>query len=93
MDKEREGQLNRELGAVGAQPGNLDPRADQTGFAGRKVVLEAAAVPVAERGGNDHVGQNPANDVVPRMPEHLLSRRVKLGDPAAVVHGDNRVLG
>jgi hypothetical protein len=87
----RDRQLHRDLPAAGGERGHLDAPAEQRALAGLQVAGEPGAVPIAQRGRHEHVGELPPDDVGRRIAERPLGRRVELDDPPEVVHGHHAV--
>ena len=75
----RDRQLERELAAVGAQAGQLDLPAGERPAAGRHVLVQRADL-LRAIGRRQQQLDVAAEDVEPRVAEHLLGRRVELAD-------------
>ena len=78
----RDRQLDRELGAVGAQAVSSSWRAGQRSAAGRHVLAERVEL-LCAIGRRQQQVDVAAEDVDPRVAEHLLGRRVELADVQA----------
>jgi hypothetical protein len=83
-------QLDRELAAVAAQPGQLDHLAGQLGGAGPPDPGDAVLVQLAEPLGDDH-GQRLADDLGGRPAEQPLGPAVPGQQPPRAVGGHDRV--
>ena len=87
--------LDRELLAVRALCGQLDPRVEDPARAvGRAVgrpARQAAAVRLAHCGRHDQLGELPPERLLAGVPEDLLRRVVELEDAPPVVDRDERV--
>ena len=87
----RYGQLHRELGAVRAHCGQLDPTSQDRALARGKEMGQASVVGIAESGRDDQLGDLGTDRPVARVAEGPLRRRVELDDPPPVVHDDHGV--
>ena len=84
-------QLDRELGPVGAHPGDLDAPVEHHRLPGLEVARQARAVALAQRRRHDQLGHLAADRLVGAVAEGALGGRVELDDAAAVVHARSRV--
>src|SRR5207247_2565698 len=88
-----EGELDRDLGAVGANRRRLEATAEHVRLAALEVAGKTALVLLAERRRNDHVDDRPAERLAAAVAEGALRGGVPLDDRAARVDRDQAIEG
>ena len=86
-----DGQLERELGPVGAHPCELHAAVEHRPVPGGEEAGQPGAVALAQRRRHDQVGHVLADDGAGLVPEGALGGRVEVEDAAAVIDGDHCV--
>src|SRR5213078_2065116 len=87
----RDRELDRELGAVGAHAGDLEPLAEDSRVTGVEVTGEPGAVLVAKARRDDHLDHLAADDLVGLVPEGPLGGRVEFEHAPVVVDRDDAI--
>ena len=84
-------ELDRELAAVGAHPGDLEAAVEDRALLGGEIAAQSPAVAPAQRGRHDQLGHVLPDHLTGAVAEGALGGRVEVDHAALVVHRDHRV--